>query len=154
MLVMEEAEKRFLVRVTRSSTLASLENTVGPSVAGSVEYSDEYGNLSELIERSMGKEVEEELGLSRQEYRVHPLAYAREIVRGNRPQLFAVVETPLSRRQMVERISALSLSAREFSAFEFVPLDRGRLSQSDIAPLNFEAKMCYYLWEEWFDKRH
>jgi hypothetical protein len=151
LLIVCEADRKYLLRVTRSSKLASLENSVGPSAAGSVEFADDYRNLAELIEHSMGREIEEELGLERQEYLVRPVAYAREMVRGNRPQLFALVETVLDRSQIADRISALPADTREFSEFEFVPLHNSRLSEVDIAPLNFEAKMGYYLLEEWLD---
>lgn len=151
LLIVSEADRRYLLRVTRSSKLASLENTVGPAVAGSVEFGADYRNLAELIARSMSREVEEELGLVRQKFSVRPLAYAREMVRGNRPQLFALVETALDRSQITDRISALPPDKREFSEFEFVLLGNGRLSEAEIAPLNSEAKMCYYLLEEWLD---
>jgi len=152
LLIVSEADRKYLLRATRSSKLASLEGSVGPSVAGSVEFADDYRNLAELIARSMGREVEEELGLERQEYSVRPLAYAREMVRGNRPQLFTMVETALDRSQIADRISGLASEKREFSEFEFLSLKSERLSEADIMPLNFEAKMCYYLLEEWLDR--
>lgn len=148
LLIVSDADRKYVLRVRRSSKLASLENTVGPSVAGSVEYAEEYRNLAELIERSMAREVEEELGFAALDYRITPLAYAREMVRGNRPQLFAVIETTLSRLQVSDRISALPEAKREFSEFAFLPLAKGRQMEADIAAFNFEAKMCYYLWEE------
>lgn len=150
-LIVKEADRKYLIRVTRSSKLASLEKTVGPSAAGSVEFADDYKCLVELMERSLGREVEEELGVKRPEYRIRPLAYAREMVRGNRPQLFGMVETDLNRTQITERICALAQEKREFSEFAFVPLRCGRLDEAEIGPLNFEAKMCYYLLEEWLD---
>ncbi len=153
LLVVSEAECKYLLRVTRAGTLASLENTVGPSVAGSVEYADDYANLAEVIVRSLGREVEEELGLRRSEYRVRPLAYAREVVRGDRPQLFAMVETEFDRSQVSERLSGLAPEHREFSEFGFMPMHDEQISETEIGGLNFEAKMCYYLLEEWLDSR-
>jgi hypothetical protein len=149
MLIVREEDRTGLLKVRRSAKLASLENSVGPSVAGSVEYAEDFRDLAEVIERSMVREVEEELGLTREEFSIHPLAYAREMVRGDRPQLFAAVETKLNSRQIAERINSLHPSAREFSEFEFLELADGRLPESKTAALNFEAKMSYYLLEEW-----
>ncbi|PWB71118.1 hypothetical protein C3F09_08285 [candidate division GN15 bacterium] len=149
MVVLEDAGRRHVVRVRRSATLASLENTVGPSVAGSVEFADNFSHLAELIERSIERELEEELGLAAGKCHITPLAYAREMVRGNRPQLFAVVETKLDRTQISDRINALPAGKREFSEYTFLPFTNGCLSAADIEPFNFEAKMCYYLMEEW-----
>ena len=149
MLIVRESERTSMLRVRRSAKLASLENSVGASVAGSVEYSEDYHDLAGLILRSMNCEVQEELGLKQSEFTVRPLAYAREMLRGDRPQLFTIVETTLTCRQIAERMEAIPLEFREFSEYEFVRLSDGKLAEAEVAALNFEAKMNYYLVEEW-----
>jgi hypothetical protein len=153
MVVTKENAPTQVLSVKRSARLASLENSVGPSVAGSVEFADNFRTLGELIERSMNREVQEELGLKQEEYSVRPLAYAREMLRGDRPQLFTVVETNLTCTEIAGRMEALPSEAREFSEFEFVELTHGKPAATGVASFNFEAKMNYYLLEEWLASR-
>jgi hypothetical protein len=149
LLMVKEANHAYVLKVTRSAKLASLENSAGPSAAGSIEFAEDYHDLADMIVRSMGQEVEEELGLKCGEYEIRPLAYAREMFRGDRPQFFTVVETALSRSEVVDRIDTLSPRAREFTDHSFLPLNDGRLSDEDSAGLNFEARMGAWLLEEW-----
>lgn len=148
-LIVNEGKQTSLLKVRRSGKLASLENSGGPSVAGSVEFADDFGNLNELIQRSMIREVQEELGLKQDEFTVRPLAYAREMLRGDRPQLFTAVETTLTCQQISKRMEAIPPESREFSEYEFVAISDGKLAEAEIAALNFEAKMNYHLVEEW-----
>jgi hypothetical protein len=148
-LLVKEADQAYLLRVTRSGNLASLENSVGPSAAGSVEFADDYRDLGDMIVRAMGQEVEEELGLKREEYDIKPLAYAREMLRGDRPQFFTLVATALSRSEVVDRINSLTPDAREFTDCSFMRLTEGRLAGRETQELNFEARMCAWLIEEW-----
>ncbi len=138
-----------LLQVTRSEKLASLESSLGPSVAGSVDWRTDCDNLEQLMVKSLEAELHEELGLSAGEYRIRPLGYGLEILRGERPQLFALVEANLTREQMSLRMEQLPARSREFSSFEFLKLSDGRLPDEIIAALNFEAQVCYYLAEEY-----
>lgn len=139
----------YLLGVKRSGKLASLESSLGPSVAGSVDWRTDCVNLEELIVRSLQSELQEELGLSASEYRIVPLAYGTEILRGERPQLFALVESKVSRTQLGSRLEQLPADSREFSSFDFLPLSEGRLSGQQTTGLNFEAQACYFLAEEY-----
>lgn len=79
-LITKEKEKRqclSLLLMQRSGNLASLENSIGPSAAGSVDFEEDYKNLSDLIERALGSEIEEELNLTSNEYKIIPLAYSQ-----------------------------------------------------------------------------
>jgi hypothetical protein len=146
--VVFDDEKRYLLQVERSGRLASLENSLGPSVAGSVDWETDSSNLKELMTRALEAEAKEELGWDRLEYELIPLAYAREILRGERPQLFAYLMTYIGREEIAQRLDSIPVSRREISAYSFLPFDEGTLSQGQIDALNFEAKAAYYLLEE------
>ncbi len=140
-LVIEERGEAFMLVVKRSTHLASLEGTIGPSVAGVVDYSTTYANLAELNDAALGAEVEEELNLKRDEFEIVPLAWGIELFRGERPQLFSLVRTSLDRESALSRLLSIPESSREFESFEFVPLGGDTLCQPAIGPLNFEARM-------------
>ncbi len=138
-----------LLFMHRSSQLASLENSTGPSAAGSVDYSRTFQTLAELIRSSMQQEVEEELGLRPSELRVIPLAYAREIFRGEKPQLFCLLETDLNETVIEDRLTAVP-PPREFSDYLFAAADKDIcLSMDTIETLNHEARMNFYLAQEY-----
>ena len=150
MLIVDERGERFVLRAERSSHLASLEASGGPSVAGVVDYATGYGNLATLIESAMGNEIEEELGLHPGEYEIVPLAWATELFRGERPQIFCLIRTLLNREGVTARLNAIPLERREFESAQFLPLYGGTmLNQKDLETLNFEAKMNFYLAEEY-----
>ncbi|MFZ1685377.1 MAG: hypothetical protein WAU88_14770 [Candidatus Zixiibacteriota bacterium] len=146
--VVVDRGKPYLLQVERSGKLASLENSLGPSVAGSVDWETDSTNLLDLLTGALVAEAKEELGWDRQEFELIPLAYAREILRGERPQLFAYLVTRMSCEKIAARLGAIPESKREISGYSFVPFDGGMLSQGQIARLNFEAKTAYYLLEE------
>ncbi len=148
-LIVSEPEGDFLLEVRRSGKLASLEDSYGPSVAGSIDWSTDCKTVEELIARGLSAELHEELGLERGEYEMIPLAYAREILRGERPQFFALVKGKLTREELRHRLETIPEGKREFSSFQFLPLSGGRLEFELIVRLNFEAQVCYYLLEEY-----
>jgi len=152
MLVVEEADQRYLLRVQRSSRLASLEHSIGPSAAGSVDFSENDKTLADMIERSMSNEVNEELNLERSEYNIIPLAFAREIYRGESPQLFCLITTDLSREILSERFESISDESKEFDSFEFLPFDDNHRIDKIQLNGNHEATMNYYLVEEFLSQ--
>ena len=144
------ADEPVLVQVKRSGKLASLEKSLGPSAAGVVDYTTDWKTLAELIEQSMQAEITEELGLEPEEYELTPLAYAREIFRGERPQLFTLATTELSAEDVAERLRRLPAEGREFSEVTFVPVEQSRdLRDRWLASLNHEARMSWYMIEEY-----
>ncbi len=152
-LIVDDRGDRFLLKVVRSRKLASLEGTVGPSVAGVVDYTEECGDLAGLIEWALGTEVEEELGLARKEYEITSLAWAIELLRGERPQIFCLIRTLLDRQELTHRLEAIPPDRREFDSFEFVPLYGGLyLDQAHIDSFNPEAKTNFFLAEEFLSK--
>ena len=152
MLVVDERGDRFVLQVARSSRLASFENTHGPSVAGVVDYVTGCHDLAELIEIALGEEVQEELGLKHDDYEIVPLAWATELFRGERPQIFCLIRTLLNRSEIAARLASIPPEQREFDDFAFVPLYGGSLlDRKDIDLLNPEAKMNYFLLEEYLD---
>ena len=149
-MVASWADEPVLVQVKRSGRLASLEKSLGPSAAGVVDYTTDCRTLAELIEQSMQAEITEELGLEPEEYELTPLAYAREIFRGERPQLFTMATTELSAEDVAERLRRLPAEGREFSEVTFVPLEQSRERRTRrLAALNHEARMNWYMIEEY-----
>ena len=140
---------RFLL-VHRSGHLASLDNSMGPSVAGSVDFSTSCGNLAELARRSLSQEVREELGLADHEFSIEPLAWAREIFRGEKPQLFCLIRTTLSENELSNRLHSL-LPTPEFDSFEFVELSEGLSVSLQKTGANHEAIMNCLIVEEYLE---
>lgn len=149
MLIVREETKKYLLQVTRAGHLTSLEGTVGPSAAGVVEYIEGLANVQELIDRAMGEEVREELGLAAGEYSIVPLAWGMEIFRGHRPQLLCAITTPLDRKAVAQRLERVTAEAREFSEYRFVPIEAGTIGDDDFAVLNPEARANWLLVEDW-----
>jgi hypothetical protein len=148
-LVVEEEGRRYLLQVRRSPKLASLEGSLGPSVAGVVDYAETCSNLRELLRLALMQEVTEEIGLCPGEYEMVPLAWAIEVFRGERPQLFAFLKTPLSRARISQRLELIPAGRKEFDAYEFPELRDGVLLADDLPMnLNPEAGMAYLLLQE------
>lgn len=151
-LNVREGDSEYLLQVHRTAKLASLENSLGPSVAGSVDFEADYSTVEDIISRSLGEEIGEELNLGPDEARIVPLAYAREIFRGEKPQLFCQVRTPLTREDIAVRLDSIEPSKREFDHYEFVTVHSKRHSMEHwLESLNHEARMNYYLLEEYFE---
>ena len=99
--------------------------------------------------RALVKEVEEEINLTKNEYKVIPLAYTREVLRGEHPQMFCLVNTDLSRREISARLEDLKPDAREYDRFDLIPLSEDvTLSKDHLDSLNIEGRINYYLVEE------
>ena len=147
-LIIRDNGKLFMLLVRRSAKLASLENSIGPSVAGSVDFVDGLATMADLMRVSFAQEIEEELGLRESDYRLIPLAIAREVLRGDRPQLFGLIIAEIGSGELKKRLEACREHG-EFDQYELISLGEGRLALDQIARLNFEAKMSYYLAEEY-----
>jgi hypothetical protein len=150
MLWMRSDQKPALLTVRRSASLASLESSWGPSVAGSVDYEPSDATLDQMLRRAMMIEIEEELGLQPCEFEVIPLAYAREIYRGERPQLFCLVSTTLSRQTVVDRLRGKIEHGGEYDKFQFAEAARNRLSPDFAGTTNRECQMNCALVEEYW----
>lgn len=148
-LVLLENSRTHLLQVTRARNLATLADTLGPTVAGSVDFRNDYSSLGDLACRHLSQEVEEELHLRPHEYSVRPLAFAREIVRGDNPQVFCQITCKLTVAELTECLNGIPVESREFSSFQFLALNEyGQLPRTTIESLNFEARMSYWLIEE------
>ncbi len=134
-----------LLLMERSGNLASLENSTGPSAAGSVDYCEKYITLNDLIEDSLGEEIEEELELNKDEFKITPLAYAREIYRGEKPQIFCMIESSLNQEEIIERLDSIK-NHEEFTGYQFVEIDD--IISQKIIP-NHEAMMNCFLIKEY-----
>ena len=151
-LIIRDNGKLFMLLVRRSARLASLENSIGPSVAGSVDFVEGLATMADLMRVSFAQEIEEELGLLESEYQLIPLAIAREFFRGDRPQLFGLIIAEIGSGELKKRLEACREHG-EFDQYELVPLGEGRLALDQIARLNFEAKLSYYLAEEYLSDK-
>ncbi len=149
-----DGSPKSILLVERAGHLASLENSTGPSAAGSVDWDISCRTLRDLAISSLAAEVREELGLARDEFSIRPLAYAREIFRGEKPQLFALIETELDPSTIETRFQAVA-GRREFDRYQFAALDTtGRLTAKARQRLNHEARMNLAMLEEmWLEQR-
>lgn len=124
----------------RGRKLASMAATWGPSVAGGVDYHADLATLDDVLKYQLPIELEEELGLRVGEFTFRETAFALEGGRGLRPQLFALIETPLESVALLERINLLSENAREHDEFRWLRLDDPiRWSGDLLQSLNYEA---------------
>lgn len=140
MVLIEGAASHYVLIGKRGKHLASLEGSIGPSVAGSVDFRGGYRNLDDLLRQSLTQEVEEEIGLRPNEYSIWSLALATEVMRGERPQLFGLVTTQLPREEVLSRIAGLSGKPE---------LEDARLVKfEEVIGLNYEGWMSYWLAEE------
>ncbi len=150
LVLVRETSDDYLLTVHRAPHLASLENSTGPSVAGSVDFDSHPGSLEDTCRRALAIEAHEELGLTGDDYKLVPLAYAREIFRGEKPQLFFLLETSLSRARISEMLNENMTERAEFDAFDFVGFaKRAKNADSWLENLNHEARMNYFLAEEY-----
>lgn len=141
MVILEEEGTRYLVKIHRSGKLASLENSTGPSVAGSVDWSTESRTLAKLLHVSLASELREELGIDPAKCRITPLALATEIFRGEKPQLFGLIECSMSRAELLAQVAAIPTSDREFDDIEFQSWDKIDTSGAKcMDEFNFEAR--------------
>ena len=147
-LIFRDQNKKKCLLMERSGNLASLENSIGPSAAGTVDYTEKYKTLVELIVDALGSEIQEELNLTSEEYEITPLAYAREIFRGEKPQIFCMIKSTLSQKEISDRLDSIQ-KPEEFKSYQFVDLDD--IIFQKIKP-NHEALMNCFLIEEYLDK--
>jgi len=154
-LIIEEEEHQYLLQVKRSSNLASLEGSFGPTVAGSVDFVEDYTTLEELINQSLSDEVCEELNLETSEFEIIPLAWAMEVFRGERPQLFCLLKTTLNRAILSRRLDAINQASREFESYGFITLAEDHsISEDQFNSLNTEARMNWLLMRECLVSTH
>ncbi|RME31353.1 MAG: hypothetical protein D6800_00845, partial [Candidatus Zixiibacteriota bacterium] len=155
LLLLEEDGRGYLLTVKRAAHLSSLAGTIGPSVAGVVDWRTDADSLAELARIQLMLELAEELGLQADECRLTLLAWGLELFRGGKPQIFALVTTGLSRRELAARLDNLPTETREFSDYAFVPFaPDAPLAPDVIDSLNHEARANYRLLEEYLNGRN
>lgn len=152
-VMIEEHGRVYLVQVKRAGNLASLENSLGPTVAGAVDFVRGYPNLTALALASLTAEISEEINLRPAEYKIVPLAWGLEILRGERPQIFCLVRTGMERMELADRLESIDPSDREFESYEFHRLYGGALVDRKVFDeLNVEARLNYLLLEEYLTR--
>ncbi|MEK7774808.1 MAG: hypothetical protein AAB305_02870 [Candidatus Zixiibacteriota bacterium] len=150
-LLTHDPQGQSVVAVSRSSAVASYENSIGPSVAGSIDFPEEVFTLADLLIESLVSETEEELGLKESEITITPLSIARELYRGERPQLFGLIETRMRSNEVLNSIRAKGSS--EIADCSAYRLESGSLPDDVVATFNPEAQMAWYLCEEYLEWR-
>lgn len=143
LLVARDGESRKMLMVHRSANLASLENSVGPSAAGSVDFKSGWNTLGDLINQSMSAEISEELCLSPDQYRIVPLALAAEIFRGEKPQLFCLIETGVSPNDLKANLHRGGRNSGEYDDWFWTDVDDHQ--SKDSPALNHETSMNRHL---------
>ncbi len=150
MVLIESQSRPILLRIRRSGKLASLESSYGASVSGGVDYSETHNNLYDVFQSALAQEIHEEIDLRPGEYDIIPLAYAREMLRGEHPQIFCLIRTTIDCDELIRRLQNKTGPDCEFDTFDFIEL-RPDLTLDDdiIATFNLEGRMNYYLLEEY-----
>jgi len=150
MLMIGQRGYRQVLTVRRCGHLASLEDSWGPAAAGAVDWRTDCATLEELAVKSLTNEVQEELGLRSDEVTITPLAMAREICRGDKPQVFCLITTDLALEEITRRLTARMQSGGEFDRWRWLPIDAGSTALEDSGvELNHEARMNIGLLEEY-----
>ncbi|HOP07931.1 MAG TPA: hypothetical protein PLF13_11650 [candidate division Zixibacteria bacterium] len=154
-LLLNRWENRYSLWVAhRSPQLASLEDSIGPSAAGSVDYSITNATLDRLAHSAMVTEISEELGLNKNEYRLTLLAFAREIFRGEKPQLFFLIETNQPEPDLFHLLKEAAIHSGEAESMHRMDCDRyGNVTPEDLVCLNHEAAANLHLIREYLNNR-
>jgi len=135
----------------RTARLASLESSFGSAVSGSVDFPVAGDSLARLTQNATTAEAAEELQLTPEEYRFVPLGYAREVFRGERPQLFGALMLNLTRNELDTRLSRLDPEVCEFDRFEWLSVGERDFSPGHLlSQLNYEGQMNLELLREYF----
>ena len=151
MLLVSEGRRLWTLSPRRSARLASLEGSQGPSVAGSVDYAT-WESLQDLFDDSLASETVEELNLDRADFEAVPLAYARELFRGGKPQLFGLLKTARTRAEIETAASRIDPGQRESDGLTWIEVsEQGVMPPRDLGRLNHEARMNWSLVAEYFD---
>jgi len=141
---------RQVLAVRRCGHLASLEHSWGPSAAGAVDWQPDWKTLGDLAVASLAAEIKEELGLDSAEVTITPLAMARKICRGDKPQLFCLITTDLALEEITRRLTARMQAGGESDRWRWLPIDAGSTALEDGGlELNHEARMNIGLLEEY-----
>jgi hypothetical protein len=129
---------------TRSDQLASIpKRGIHCTASGvfDVNESQSFGKFAyALLEGGMVREIKREVGLERNEYLLYPIAFARELPRGGKPQLFFVAIATVDN----SRIATAKKSAEE--AYEFMDEE----TESKLAVLRSARKKSeLFTYEGW-----
>lgn len=139
----------------RSESLASIQKRglhCTASGVHEVEESQRPGLFDfSILRQGMLKEIKEEIGLDEHEYCLFPVAFARELPRGGKPQLFFAAVSLVES----ERIRGAMASAKE--AYEFVedqavirlPTDGNTQTFSDL--FTYEGWACFRFAERFIE---
>ena len=144
-----DAGREFAFVTRRSAGVSSLAGTIGPPVAGVVDWRTDAGDLHALARDQLARELREEVGLDPAETDIRLLGWAIERCRGGKPQLFGAIFTNRAPHQLRASVERLPDHARESSECLFLDLANGTAALADIPDANFELRMNSRLLREW-----
>lgn len=132
----------------RSSDLAAIPQKGLHCSASGVFEMDDGINAGEhdytVLERGIEREIASEVGLDRADYNLYPVAFARELPRGGKPQVFFIALTKLSGSKILEK-SKNADESWEFSKDETLKVkDSAFQTLSDVD--NLYEKFTYEGW--------
>lgn len=155
LLLTNEQDSPSVLLVRRAAHLASLEDSIGPSAAGSIDWDEHSANLLEMIRSSLGDEIREELELHENQYTLTPLAWAREVFRGERPQVFCLIRVDMSGAELDSHMAGTIEASDEIASYALAGLEDGLPPQTGSwGSLNPEARMNWLLLSEWLAEQH
>ena len=110
MLATADGEPLLTVRSDKTAVMGGARPRLHCSASGVFEWRHLEGCGDEppfrVLSEGMRAEIEEELGLGPDDYELIPLALARELPRGGKPQLFFAADCALSLGQIQERMKS------------------------------------------------
>lgn len=155
-VILYSSELEAFVRV-RSNTLASITKK-GLHCSASGVFEMEGGIKPgeydfSIFEQAIKNEIKSEIGIINSDYKLYPVAYARELPRGGKPQLFFVAVTSLSKTEIIER------SRKADESWEFVDEENedfsGFKSFSELSEImdsfTYEGWACLRLAEDFIE---
>lgn len=137
------------IRGSKQAVMADGKGKFHCSASGVFELDDFPSKGEELtfdiFIQGMQKEIKEEIGLSKEFYKLIPLAFTRELARGGKPQLFFIAETDLD-IQNIKSTMTNAIDAWEFISDNDLPIN-SQLREYLNSPL--EAPQELFTYEGW-----
>lgn len=125
----------YLVLPRRNKTVHFAAGYEGCSVSGVVEWSTGLSAdfLGEVQQQLLGKEAAKELLLGRRDCHVVPLAFARELERAGKPQLFFLLFVDRLLDSLVEAWEASEYPKEEYDSIRWIRVVEPKLLRTDPA---------------------
>ena len=147
-------DNRLYTRIRSKNQAVMAEGKLHCSASGVYAWKPELmqeTNSFELFEMGMHNEIYKELNLKQNEYELIPLAFARELPRGGKPQLFFLAKTDYSYKE-IEKKSLQADERTEFLTPDMIPRNSSLLQwinpSAPIIPTQTLVEACW-TYEGW-----